>query len=443
MIEYNKYKLCSINYLNQIPEHWMVKRLKELGSLQNGISKGGDYFGFGFPFVSYGNIYNDNLISISGLANSSKEDQKLYSVKEGDVFFTRTSETIDEIGISSTCLVTIPNATFSGFVIRFRPVRGKLLKEYSKYFFKAHINRLFLSKEINLVTRASLSQGILNNLPVLFPPGVEQAAIAKYLDVKTQAIDKKADILNQKIIHFKELSKSLINETVYKGLIKDVPFKESGIEWIGQIPKHWQIKRLKDVASLKFSNVDKLTKEGQKEVLLCNYTDVYKNNSITSDIDFMPSTASNDEIKKFTLKKGDILITKDSETHDDIAIPALVTDNLYNVICGYHLAMIRTKGKIASAYLYYLYKSSLYNHIFARQAKGITRVGLSINSFGDALVFIPPVEEQTAIADYLDNKTKIIEVIVKNTTEQIEGLREFRKTLINDVVTGKLKVTEE
>lgn len=128
MIGYEKYNQSDLKWIDKIPSDWYIKRLKDFGTFQNGVSKGKEYFGFGFPFVSYGNVYN-NTISIGNidkLANSTKDEQKLYSVKEGDIFFTRTSETIDEIGISSTCLSTIETATFSGFVIRF----SKMAKYY-------------------------------------------------------------------------------------------------------------------------------------------------------------------------------------------------------------------------------------------------------------------------------------------------------------------------
>ncbi len=128
MIKYTKYKDSGIEWLGEIPEHWGLVRLKDLGLLQNGVSKSKEYFGKGFPFLGYGNIYNDKieLKYIKGLANSTIEDPRNYSVIEGDVFFTRTSETINEIGIASTCLQTIKTATFSGFAIRLRPNRNKI-----------------------------------------------------------------------------------------------------------------------------------------------------------------------------------------------------------------------------------------------------------------------------------------------------------------------------
>src|ERR1700712_443558 len=166
---YVAYRDSGVEWIGEVPEKWRVVRLKDLGLLQNGISKSGEYFGFGFPFVSYGNVYNNtiSLEKIKTYANSTLEDQKAYSCRKGDVFFTRTSETIEEIGFSATCLKTIPKSVFSGFVIRFRPASNKLTKEYSKFYFSANILRAFFCKEVAIVTRASLGQGLLNKLSVI------------------------------------------------------------------------------------------------------------------------------------------------------------------------------------------------------------------------------------------------------------------------------------
>lgn len=111
MERYCEYKDSGVQWLGEIPRHWKTMRLGLLGECSNGVSKGGDYFGEGYPFVSYSDVYNNIELphKVEGLANSTDEDRQRYSVEYGDVFFTRTSETIQEIGFSSTCLKTIPN----------------------------------------------------------------------------------------------------------------------------------------------------------------------------------------------------------------------------------------------------------------------------------------------------------------------------------------------
>ena len=156
---YEKYKDSGIDGIGEIPNHWNVERLRYLGSCQNGINISAGAFGKGYPFLSYSNVYKNQIIpdKVDGLVQSSEKDRLNYNVKEGDVFFTRTSETIDEISIASTNLRTISNAVFAGFLIRFRPYTDKLYVGFSKFFFRANIHRCFFVKEMNLVTRASLS----------------------------------------------------------------------------------------------------------------------------------------------------------------------------------------------------------------------------------------------------------------------------------------------
>lgn len=210
-------KQSGIEYIGNIPSHWKIRRLRFLGYCQNGISKGGEAFGSGYPFVSYGDVYKHYSLpeTVEGLIESSELDREIYSVKRGDVFFTRTSETIEEVGYTSTCLKTIDDAAFAGFVIRFRPYdESLLLPEFSKYYFRSNIHRRFFVKEMNLVTRASLSQELLKKLPVLLPPFSEQEQIAKYLDDKVAEIDRIIEKKELLITEMESYKKSLIYEYV-------------------------------------------------------------------------------------------------------------------------------------------------------------------------------------------------------------------------------------
>ena len=211
-----QFKDSSIEYIGNIPSNWNIKRLRYFATCQNGISKGGEFFGDGSPFVSYGDVYNNNVLPevVEGLCMVTDTEKENYSVREGDIFFTRTSETIEEIAITCVCKKTIENATFAGFLIRVRPYTDELVVGYSKYYFASEIHRKFFVKEMNLVTRASLSQELLKKLPVLIPPKDEQQRIAEYLDKKCSEIDKAIGDKQQVIEKFTEYKKSLIYECV-------------------------------------------------------------------------------------------------------------------------------------------------------------------------------------------------------------------------------------
>lgn len=215
-------------------------------------------------------------------------------------------------------------------------------------------------------------------------------------------------------------------------------YRDSGVEWIGQVPEHWEVKRLRHVASFKNSNVDKKAYDGQEAVSLCNYTDVYYNEFITPDLPFMQATASAAEIEQFALSKGDVIITKDSEDPSDIGIPALVKDDLPGVICGYHLTMIRGADFDTSRLLHRILQSNPTQAHFFVEAPGITRYGLSQDAIGDLPFNFPPEKERNGIANAVDRETTRIDAMITKKTRFIELLKEKRQALITHAVTKGL-----
>ena len=187
-----------------------------LGTLQNGISEAGDFFTSGTPFVNYGDVYKNEILpcTVNGFAKANIKQQETYSVEKGDIFFTRTSETIDEVGLTAVCDKTIPQAVFSGFVIRFRPKKNVFHNQYAKYFFRSKRVRDFFTQEMNLVTRVSLGQTLLKSLPVLLPDLDTQCIISTHLDEKCGRIDKIVGKLNDKITLLAEYRTRLISDVV-------------------------------------------------------------------------------------------------------------------------------------------------------------------------------------------------------------------------------------
>lgn len=205
-----------IEWIGQVPKHWGLSKVRYLGQCQNGINIGGEFFGHGTPFVSYGDVYNNTSLpeKVQGLVLSTEKDQDNYSVIAGDVLFTRTSETIEEIGFSAVCKSTIEQAVFAGFLIRFRPDEGNLEIGFSEYYFRNEKLRAFFAKEMNLVTRASLSQNLLKKMPVLLPPIDEQNEIANYLQAECKKFSEIFAETEKTILLLKERRTSLISAAV-------------------------------------------------------------------------------------------------------------------------------------------------------------------------------------------------------------------------------------
>ena len=216
-------------------------------------------------------------------------------------------------------------------------------------------------------------------------------------------------------------------------------YLSSGVDWLDKIPENWKVQRLKTTAKYWVSSVNKIPSEDELPVRLCNYTDVYYNEFIHSEMDFMETTATQDEIRKFGLLVGDVVITKDSEEWDDIAVPALVIETASDLVCGYHLAIIRSNSKkILGSFLFRALQSTAINYQFQIAATGVTRYGLPKSAIGEALIPLPPLQDQELIAKFLDHETSQLDALVAKKQELINKLKEKRTALISWTVTRGL-----
>jgi type I restriction enzyme, S subunit len=212
-------------------------------------------------------------------------------------------------------------------------------------------------------------------------------------------------------------------------------YRDSGVEWLGAVPSHWTVEPLKRICDVRPSNIDKKMISGEQAVRLCNYTDVYRQERITADLDLMEATASSEQIERFTLRSGDVIITKDSETADDIAIAAYVPEHLPGVVCGYHLALLRPRQPYCGAFLKRYFDSLTAKRQVAVRANGLTRVGLSQHALDNLVVPTPPAAEQIAIAAFLDHETTKIDMLVNEQRRLIELLKEKRLAVISHAIT--------
>ena len=220
------------------------------------------------------------------------------------------------------------------------------------------------------------------------------------------------------------------------------PMRDSGIEWIGEIPEGWDVNRLRFHATIKVSNVDKKTIEGEFPVRLCNYTDVYYQERITDDLEFMVATATASQKQQFALISGDVLLTKDSETAEDIGVSALVVGPLRNVVLGYHLALLRGyPDNLENRFLHWQLKATIAKDQLSLSATGVTRFGLRQESIASLQLILPPPTQQRAIADFLDHETSRIDTLIAKRQRIIGLLDEKRSALITQAVTRGLDPT--
>jgi type I restriction enzyme S subunit len=214
--------------------------------------------------------------------------------------------------------------------------------------------------------------------------------------------------------------------------------KDSGVPWLGQVPEQWQLQRLRNVALMLVSNIDKHTKEDELSVRLCNYVDVYKNDRITDRLAFMRATASAEEIERFRLQVGDVIITKDSEMWDDIGVPALVAYEAPDLVCGYHLAILRSDSHMTGPFLFRLHQSRAVAYQYHIAANGVTRYGLSHDAIKNVSFPVPPLPEQCAIVRFLDYADRRMRRYIRAKQKLIELLNEQKQAIIHRAVTRGL-----
>ena len=429
---YNKYKPSGIAWLGDIPEHWEQTQLNKIFS-DNKI-KNESLVENNLLTLSYGKIKRKDINSANGLLPASFSNYQI--IDKGDIVLRLLDLQNDK------------NSLRVGYVnergiITSAYIGLKIKNEHSSKYFYTLLNHLDLIKHFyngGGGVRQSLGYTELSKERLVLPSKSEQTAIANFLDYKIAQIDRFISKKKQIIKLLNEQKAGIINQAVTKGLDPNAKMKDSGIEWLGDIPKHWEVRKLKYVADCFPSNIDKHTKEGEKQVRLCNYTDVYKNDFITNGMSLMLATATDDQIEKFSLKIGDVIITKDSETANDIAVPACVKEELENVVCGYHLSVLRPAEKLVGEYLFRVLQCKPINIQFEVCSNGVTRVGLGVYDMKKAKIPVPLVAEQKAIVSHIEKETAIITKTIATIEKEIILTQEYRTALIAEAVTGKIDV---
>ncbi len=449
---YPAYKDSGVEWLEEVPAHWEIRRLgSSVRGCVNGVWGSDPNGKDDLPCVRVADFDRSRLrvhLDKPTMRAISSSDRVRRLLEPGDLLLEKSGGG-DLQPVGRVVLYDHPAvAVTSNFIARM-PVENGYDSIYLTYLHAALYSIELNVRSIKQTTGIQNldSRTYLSEL-VAFPPLPEQTVIVRFLDYMDRRIRRYIRAKQKLIKLLEEYKQALIHQAV-TGQIdvrtgQPYPvYKPSGVEWLGEVPEHWEVRRLRSIAETRVSNVDKHMKEDEQPVRLCNYTDVYRNERINSAMVFMRATATKDEIERFRLKRGDVLITKDSEQWNDIGIPALVDDIDEDIVCGYHLALLRPFAETATpAYLLRAMQSTVVAYQFYISANGVTRYGLSHDAIKSVRLPIPPLPEQNAIIHFLDTQTPKIDAAIAAARSEIELLREYRTRLIADVVTGKVDVRE-
>jgi type I restriction enzyme, S subunit len=452
MKRYNSYKDSGVEWMNKIPSNWEKSRIRMVGDLYGGLTgkKGSDFNdednSSNKQFVPFTNIFNNTYISKDHFQYVNvEENENQNRVLKNDLFFLMSSESYEDLGKSSILLEDVEELYLNSFCKGFRIKDSKVYPLFLNYQLLGSLHKEMISIEGNGFTRINLRQDRLLDIPVFIPPLSEQQQIVSFLDTKTSLIDSLIEKTQRKIELLKEKRTSLINEVVTKGLNPNVEMKDSGIGWIGEISSHWIIKQLKHI----IKNLNSGTSVNSEDTPVTNIKEygVLKTSCVYGDI------FRHTENKKVVIEEYDRVkcpVSKDTIIFSRMNTPDLVGSNGF-IDKNYHNLFLPDRLWITEFYettqlsikwLSFITTSRKFRSELSSRSTGTSPTMKNITK--DDLLTIkipfPPISEQHQIVEYLDEQTQLIDNTISVEEKRIELLKEYRQSLISEVVTGKRKV---
>lgn len=436
---FQKYKPTGIDWVGGVPSGWRVEYMKNLGRFESsGIDK---KIVEGEPLVqmvNYTDIYGNESRTIDGERELMTVSCPAWKVAEanlirGDLVFTPSSETIEDIGLSALILDDLKNTVFSYHVIRFR-FSEKLDHGFKKYLCNNNLVLQQFSSVAKGTTRQILDRNDFKNIIVVIPPIELQKQIADFLDLKTAKIDEVVGKKQKLIELLKEKRQALITRAVTKGLDPKAKMKPSGVDWLGDIPEGWKVKKLKYVAK---SNVSSLAEDTTPDYLL-KYLDIGNvgtgyilEEPMEMYFENAPSRA------RRIVKKNDTII---STVRTYLKAIYHFEDDSKDLIVSTGFAVIEAGKEINPKFFYYLSLSENFIDSIVSNSYGVSYPAINESFLMTLPAWYPKIETQKEIVVFLDRETVKINGIIKKVEIQIEKLQEYRQALISNAVTGKIKV---
>src|SRR5574344_1447116 len=435
MKKYGEYKDSGVQWIGETPSHWKVARLKNKSSivlgkmLMNNPPKGEESLYTLHPYLKSRNVgwLDLSLDDIEQMYFSDYEIS-LYKLSIGDIVINEGGD----IGKVALWKGYEEDVYIQNSVHKITPSK-EMSNEFLMYFLLSTSKKKYFWSIVNQVSIAHLTKEKLSNTPILIPPLSEQQSIASFLDAKTKPINDIISKREKQIELLEEMKSAIISHAVTKGLNPDAKMKDSGIEWIGEIPVGWETRRVKFLCSkiTDGSHFSPLTlDEGRKYITV---RDVYndkvnlENASCISQEDF--DILANNGCKP---KIGDVLLAKDGT----VGRTAIVTNNDFVALSS--LGILSPLKGVHSKYLKYLLDgNSLQKQMLAAMAGSALR-RITITKINNFWGIMPPLSEQQSIASFLDAKTKPIDDIISKREKQIELLEEMKSAIISHAVTKEI-----
>ena len=439
-MKYESYKDSGVEWIGKVPSHWKVMALKHsLSGLQDGTHGTFQNVDSDYYLLSAKNISEEGIVVCDGDRTISESDYKSI-ISNG--FPRKDDILLCCVGtIGRCCIFSDDNPLAFQRSVTFLRANKDNHNKYILYLLNSNIAKCQYDIFAKTSAQSGLYMGDLCKLVFPFPPIHEQKAISLYLDNKCEKLSKAIEIEKNKIELLTELKQTIITNAITKGIKPNAHMKSSGIEWIGDIPEHWEIKRLKYLSygykagpfgsSLITSN---LLDEGSILVYTPEHI-ANKSSDIMGNL-YLPDERAT-EMSQFAVNKDDIIFP----IVGTLGRAMIITEEMPSGIINQRLAKFKITNELKSRYFLWLFAdSSFYSHYISLFQRGSIIVNLTKEIVGNIPVPIPPISEQIEIANYIDKETKKIDAQISNANRRIELVNELKQSIITEAVTGKVKV---
>lgn len=430
MNKYEKYKDSGVQWLGEIPEHWEILPSKRYFYYKKEINK--NYISDNVLSLTLRGVVNNDIENPEGLV---PKDYATYQYFEKDNLVFKLID-LENVSTSRVGIVHENGIMSSAYI---RLISGsKIFNKYAYYFyFSLYKNQVF--NKLGSGVRSTLNPTDLLNLSFVKPPLSEQTAIANFLDDKTAKIDQAIALKEKEIALLKERRQILIQQAVTKGLDATVPMKDSGVDWIGEIPEHWEVRKLVSLCRFVRGNSpfgkDELLNTG--EYIALQYGKTYKVNEVNEGYSFFVNNEfyKNSQVVNY----GDVILVSTSETIEDLGHTVYYRRSEIGLLGGEQIMLKPNQEQVDSRFLYF--SAKVFSKELRKFATGIKVFRFNINDLKTIFNAVPPISEQTKIVSYLEDIEAKIAKAISLKQQEIEKLKEYKTVLIDNVVTGKVRVS--
>lgn len=428
MKKYDEYKDSGVAWIGEVPKHWEVLHLKHsLDGLQDGTHGTYASVDAGKVLLSAKNVTEHGLIIGESERTISDIDHKEIVSngfpQQGDILLCCVGT------LGRCCIFEYPFPIAFQRSVTFLRTNSLLSNRMLLYI----LRNKYIDTQFQLFAKTSAQSGVymgdLKDFYIVVPPITEQVTIATYLDTHCAKIDNLISIQQKRIALLQELKQSVITHAVTKGLNPNVEMKQSGVEWIGDVPKHWKVLRGKYALSIlsgfPFDSQKFEFEDNGVYMPLIRIRDI---NGSSTEVYYSGSYPI-----ESVVKTGEVLIGMDGDFN-------ISKWKGTNALLNQRVCKLREDSSMNTHYAFYMLSSPLKAINSVTYATTVKH--LSVYDIYNAFIPVPPISEQTAIASYLDRKCATIDTSISNAQHQIDLLQEYKQSLITEVVTGKRKVTD-